>query len=170
MSDCELIVNTVDHVTNTTLVFVPFTGKQARHDSQAKNLSNKLPKKKFVLAHPLLSGSLTLSLDGTFLTFTDIFCPISLRSASTVFTSTGFPEASLTQKTFRACSPMVDTSALHTVKPFSLKILVTSESKPTLSFAQSSRLTPCSIHNLGNPYMLRYFLYHEIRHIEKDIK
>ena len=106
----------------------------------AKNLSSKFPKKKLVLAHPLASGSLELA--GVFFTLSIMVCPISLRSASIIFVSTGFPEASLTQKTFVACSPIVITPALDTDNPFSRRILVTSDSKPTLSFAQSSRLRP----------------------------
>ena len=61
---------------------------------QAKNLSNKLPKKKLVLAHPRVSAALALL--GTLFTSTIIVLPISLRSASIVFMSTGFPDASLT--------------------------------------------------------------------------
>ncbi|GER47838.1 NHL domain-containing protein [Striga asiatica] len=41
-----------------------------------------------------------------------------------------------------ACSPTVETSALVTESPFSRKIRVTSDRRPTRSFAQSSRLKP----------------------------
>ena len=64
------------------------------HNFQAKNLSNKFPKKKLVLAHPLASGAFALV--GIFFTLSLIVSFISLRSASIVFASTVFPEASLT--------------------------------------------------------------------------
>ncbi len=45
------------------------------HVSQAKNFSNKFPKKKLVFVHPLASGSLAVA--AGFFTLSIIVCPIS---------------------------------------------------------------------------------------------
>lgn len=85
-----------DNLLNTFILLyifnVPFTFIWT--SCQAKNLSNKFPKKKLVLPHPFVSGALELV--GTFFTLNIVVCPISLRSASIVFMSTGLPEESLT--------------------------------------------------------------------------
>lgn len=71
-----------------------------------------------------------------------IVCPISFLIESIILGSTGYPEASRTQNVFMAFPDLVATSALVTVRLFSRKIRVTSDSSPTLSVVHSSSFNP----------------------------
>lgn len=93
---CILSTNGLFSIHLDSACYQPLWTFFASFGFQAKNLSSRFPKKKLVLAQLLDSGALALPLDGTFFTFSIIVCPISLRSASMVFMSTGFPEESLT--------------------------------------------------------------------------